>query len=72
MSDLTETLQDLSNKLQVAYQEIMAVNTMLETLMEAHAEETSGHMCSIILDRNRTVSEAVELASRDLGRIRLS
>ena len=62
----TETLQDISKRLDDAYQEALDVITMLYTLRDAHHEEMPGHMAEIILKRTENLSGELELAARDL------
>ena len=62
----TETLQDLTIQLTDVYQAMLDVDTMLNTLRAANAEENAGHMCEIIVKRQGAATETVELVARQL------
>ena len=67
MNKPSEILHDLSLQLDAAYRTALEVSTMLETLRDAHSEEVSGHMCALILERNGTVSEVLDVSARKLS-----
>ena len=62
----TETLREISERLDGVYQAALDVDTMLCTLRDADSETPIEHMCTLIIDRNESVSSVVEIAARDL------
>ena len=62
-----ETMHKLFKTLSDAYQAMLRVNTMLDTLMNAHVEEMTGHICEIILEQTTTLSGVIELTAQDIS-----
>ena len=62
----TETLHEISQRLDDAYQATLDVDAMLRTLRAANSGTPFEHMCELIIERNGTVSEVLERADQHL------